>query len=202
MMKKILYILTAFLMALLTIRAQEVIEEDSLYANTRYGELLLNRGCFVKRVDSNISNFNVNGDYTIIYSLIRSIYINERTSGYFYNLSRKNTLSGDFSVYIWYKDIDEIIKAIYKLQECIKEDCENKMEHVKNCYITQDGFEIGYTVRKKGKKAKWYMKCLRYVPELEIKIETILSAFQTAQEQIGEILQRDRNYFEIMGDKE
>ena len=31
--EKILYILTAFLMASLTIRAQEVIEEDSLYYN-------------------------------------------------------------------------------------------------------------------------------------------------------------------------
>ena len=202
MTKKVFLILTAFLLVSTTIQAQEVVEGDSLYAGTKYGELLLNRGCFIKRVDSNTTSYDVNNETTFIDAQIQSFYINEQTSCYFYKLSRKISFVGEFSTYIWYKDVDEIIKAIHKLQESIDKDCEKSPEYLTNSYITRDGFEIGYSVKKKGKKvkAKWYMKWREIRPVLEIQIDKILAAFKTAQVQIGEIIQNDRDFYKIAED--
>ena len=197
-MKKILIVIISLLMVVST-QAQKVVENDSLYTDTRYGELLLHRGKLIKFVDSNSTSLRFSIIEPEIYMLNRSAYINEQKAGYFFKLSQK-VLNVTYQTYIWYQDVDEIIKAIHRLKDSVEKDCESMPEYLNNYYKTKDGFEIGYIVKQKGKKAKskWYMSWKYNAQEIDIDIDMMLSAFQTAQKQIGEMIQRERASYEII----
>lgn len=197
-MKRLSLFLISLLMVVST-QAQKVVENDSLYADTRYGELLLNRGQLIKFVDSNSTSLRFGIMEPEIYTQNRSVYINEQKSGYFFKLSLKVS-NVTFQTFIWYQDVDEIIKAIHRLKDSVEKDCESMPEYINNYYKTKDGFEIGYIVKKKGKKAKsnWYMSWKYYAQEIDIDIDMMLLTFQTAQKQIGEMIQRDRASYELI----
>ena len=166
-------------------------ERDSVRSNTKYGVLLKKKGRFIKFEDFKEEKFSLDPDYGIpkIKVYIRKFY--EIDKNYYFLCLR----IGVKYTFVEYSDLVEINKAIVKLRYEVGSDCLKQPEYLKNIYISDDDFEIGYWVTKKNRKYSptWYLYLdnTRYAYNI-IYIDYIQKMFQEKQAEIEDMMAKDK----------
>ncbi len=192
-MKKLLFLL--LILVPWSVMAQDNDEErDSVRSNTKYGVMFLKKGVFIKFEDFKVQKYPYTVDSNIpkIKASIRNFYGTNKNI-YFIKLRIGNTW-----VFIEYSDLVEINKAIEKLKYEVDYDCLKMPEYIKNAYISDDDFVVGYWVEKKlGKYTPtWYFdfdNSNRYLPIIRnIDINKVSKMFQEKQAEIEEMMAMDK----------
>lgn len=155
-----------FVLCLLTlgmnVNAQEA-KNDSIIRNTKYGALETRKGEFIKYVDKKMKDITYSSMYTFG-STVRK-FLSKEPPRFFLILGYVKSRA-----YIEYSDLVEVNKAFDKLFKEVDADCALKPDYLENKFITDDGFKIGYYI-KKG-KATWFVDfdaTSQWAPIIEIK---------------------------------
>ena len=193
-MKKIIIMMMLALVPMMILAQDNNEERDSIRSNTKYGELFFRKGIFVKYEDFRIEKYQYTGYGNLfkIKTSIRKLY-GQTKSYYFLKLRIGNSV-----VFIEYSDLVEINKALAKLMTEVASDCLKQPEYLRNKFITDDEFEIGYWIEKKSNKylPTWYFDFDRFnrhwkLYSVEIDIEKVSKMFQEKQAQIEEMMASD-----------
>lgn len=154
-MKRILFIMTLLLpLAAIAQNGQCIGCSKQL---TKY-EMLINEaaGTIMKIVDTDKNRLLVSSG--ALETGIRTVKFGE--SFYFLKMEQRETLSSSSELaLIGYDDLVSINEALQTLVAEIKKDKTSRPEYLENKYITDDGFEVGYTVSKG--EAHWFIKLER-----------------------------------------
>lgn len=137
-----------FMLLLLALSMNLCAQNDSIVRVTKYSALETKKGVVIKFVDKNIDDIKYNASSFGLPCKIRTFHNNEGNS-YFVIIS-----STQKKAMIEYSDLVEVNKAFEKLFKEVDSDCSLDPDYLENKYITDDGFKIGYYVRKG--KAHWY----------------------------------------------
>lgn len=92
--------------------------------------------------------------YTTVECCIRKVIIGSETM-MFFQITKIDSRSGTSVASIAYSDLEEMLKALTKLKSEVEDDVKLNPDYLENKFTSQDGFMIGYYV-KKG-KITWYI---------------------------------------------
>ena len=122
---------------------------------TKYEEFVSKTGSIIKYVEKSMKKCQMDLNYSLKVRM-RTVY-GEGKNLYFLILEKGKTFTSEPSfAYIEYSDLVEINKALAKLLNEEKSDCELKPEYLQNIFTSEDGFKVGYYVEKS--KATWKVK--------------------------------------------
>ncbi len=190
-MKKLFSILVMVLFAL-CISAQEinskVAQQDNQKKVTKYEEFTSRTGVILKFVDVNLSKIG-NGINTYIRILMGN------PNQYFLVLSRTEEATafyttGGGTAMIEYGDLVEINNALDIIFSQETVDLNSKPEYLVNEFVTDDGFVVGYNIKKRqgGVFAENFVELERNGGNIGIgKPEKFIQAFKEAQAKIEEL---------------
>lgn len=106
---------------------------------------------------------------------------------YFYQITKEDKY-GKKTASIAYEDILEMEKALKALNDATAKDKATTSDYMENRFITDDGFEVGYYVKKGN--LNWYLKLKKYGSGTTVfpkSLESIETAFQAARSKIEEL---------------
>ncbi|MCM4161894.1 hypothetical protein FHG64_06300 [Antarcticibacterium flavum] len=180
-MKKILLI---SVLLITTYSFSQDIKKESENAKTKMETFASKTGVITKFTDTNLSNLK--SSYTVAETRVRKISSgdNER---YFYQIEKPGKYSNS-TASIEYSDLIEVIKAFHSLKSEVDTDNNKNPDYLENKFITEDGFQLGYFVRKG--KTTWYMKLEKYGSDTTLFIndlDKIESNFIEAKNKIEEL---------------
>lgn len=178
-----------FLMLLIlpmNINAQKVGEKR---ITTKYEEFISQSGTFVKFTDIVLPQTNLN--YTDdISGLVRTFW--GQTRNHYYVILTKSNYPVTYRAMIEYSDLLELNKAFARLLSEVDEDVNLRTEYdyLKNKYVTNDNFKLGYYIEKK--KAKWFVKFDPKTDTFKISYqEDLYKLLKKAQDRIEKIMARE-----------
>ena len=157
-------------------------QENNEKQLTKYEALISKTGRILKYEDINLTSIPTMGFSIQTYIRIVRGFPNT----YFLGLT-----SSAGSAMIEYSDLMEINKALVKLHSEQETDKEKKTDYLMNEFVTYDGFNIGYYIKKKS--PHWFMKFDRLINNtINVeKSEPMIDVFKQAQAKIEELLKQE-----------
>ena len=149
-MKRYLCFILFLLASAMSLNAQN----DSIVRVTKYNAIDSRKGTIVKIVDKERDKIVTNDSWFGLKSAIRTCNIDGDNS-YFLVIESHREEKIPRDVRIEYSDLVEVNKAFDKFFKEIDADCALNPDYLESKFITDDGFKIGYYV-KKG-KAHWFV---------------------------------------------
>lgn len=158
-MKRYLWFVLFLLASALSLNAQN----DSIVRVTKYNAIDSRKGTIIKFVEKERDKIVTTSDSRFgLNSAIRTYY-NDGGNSYFL------IIESSLVVGIEYSDLVEVNKVFDKLFKEVDADCALNPDYLESKFITDDGFKIGYYV-KKG-KAHWVVDLDIYSPLGRIELK-------------------------------
>ncbi|WP_298499810.1 hypothetical protein [uncultured Algibacter sp.] len=159
-------------------------KKEAIKKETKMERFASRTGVITKFTDVNLSDLK--SSYTVAETRIRILNSGDEIS-YFYQIEKPGKY-GKSTASIEYSDLLEVIKAFNSLKAEVDNDVTLNPDYLENKFITEDGFKLGYYV-KKG-KATWYIKLEKYSSDSTLYIndlDKIESNFNEAVNKIEEL---------------
>ncbi len=124
-------------------------------------------GVITKFTDFNLNKLKSN--YTAAEIRIRKVS-SGNVEKYFYQIEKTGKY-GSSTASIEHSDLLELIKALNSLKSELNNDLTGNPDYLENKFVTDDGFQLGYFIRKG--KSTWYIKLEKYGSDNNIFINDV-----------------------------
>ncbi|MBK6915299.1 MAG: hypothetical protein IPH11_17150 [Ignavibacteriales bacterium] len=181
-MKNKFWILSILFILGTSIFAQEITKEES-----KFNQLASKTGTIIKFIDYKLSRLEFIGGGSAN-STVRKLIINNEPH-YFYYISIHSRWGND--VALTYDDFLALSEAMEKLKKDSAQDLALHLYYLENKFITEDGFELGYSID--SDKLTWYLVDNRFTSKnilLLSNLEILENSMKLAEQKFKILLNK------------